>query len=300
MKEPSIYVTEYKRGTNIVSQDILDEDFTLTVDRSNYFSFKVDDIEKAHSHVNWMNITSDAASYALRDTYDTDVLHYIAGFKVVNGVSVPVSAADMPGTKAISTAGDDELLTSNKLIKGSFSSITTASAGNHSIPVAPRFPGQTGVSNSTVSPLQIFNRAGRVMDQQLVPKAGRWAVIDPVMEEMIRSEDSPLINMDWGKAGGIRNGMVTDAPIYGFRLYVSNNLPVVGTGPDTAGTANQNTNYGVIIFGHDGAVATAEQINKTEVVRGSDGFYDALRGLHLYGRKKLRSEAIVTAKYNTA
>ena len=83
-------------------------------------------------------------------------------------------------------------------------------------------------------------------------------------------------------------------------MYQSNNLPSVGTGAGTTGTANQNTNYGVIVCGHDSAVASAEQINKVESYRDPDSFADIVRGMHLYGRKILRPEALVSAKYNAA
>ena len=86
----------------------------------------------------------------------------------------------------------------------------------------------------------------------------------------------------------------------GFRLYVTQNLPSVGTGASTVGVSNQNSNYGVIVFGVNSAVATAEQINKTENIRSTDSFADQVRGLHLYGRKLLRPEGIVTAKWNVA
>jgi hypothetical protein len=56
----------------------------------------------------------------------------------------------------------------------------------------------------------------------------------------------------------------------------------------------------LIVAGHDSAVATAEQINKTETYRDPDSFADIVRGMHLYGRKILRPEALVTAKYNLA
>ena len=79
---------------------------------------------------------------------------------------------------------------------------------------------------------------------------------------------------------------------------MSNNLPAVGTGPGTSGSAKQNSNYGVIVAGHDSAVATAEQINKTETYRDPDSFADIVRGMHLYGRKILRPEALVNARYN--
>ena len=40
---------------------------------------------------------------------------------------------------------------------------------------------------------------------------------------------------------------------------------------------------GIIVAGHSSAVATAEQINKTETYRDPDSFADIVRGMHLYG-----------------
>jgi hypothetical protein len=203
------------------------------------------------------------------------------------------------GTKAVTTAGSDELLTSMKLIKSSFSNITTASAADHSIPVAARLPGATALPTTHVSPVMLINRMGRLLDQQNVDKVGRWIVIDPVLMEVLMDEDSRFLNADYGDSGALRNGLVL-SNWNGFRVYVSNNLPSVGTGAATTGTANQNSNYGVIVAGHESAVATAEQINKTETYRDPDSFADIIRGMHLYGRKILRPEAITTAKYNLA
>ena len=82
-------------------------------------------------------------------------------------------------------------------------------------------------------------------------------------------------------------------------MYQSNNLPSLGTGPSNTGT-NSSTNFSVIVAGHSSSIATAEQINKTETYRDPDSFADIVRGMHLYGRKILRPEAIVTAIYNIA
>ena len=65
----------------ITPQDLDDEDFSLTIDKANYFAFKVDDIEEAHSHVNFQSLASDRAAYRLADQYDQDVLGYLSGFK---------------------------------------------------------------------------------------------------------------------------------------------------------------------------------------------------------------------------
>jgi hypothetical protein len=299
IKEPEVSVQSYARGTQITAQDLNDEDFTLVVDQANYYAFKIDDIEAAHSHVNFMQMASDRAAYRLRDQYDQDVLGYLSGFqqsaKHANAGTARTTAS---GTKALTEAGSDELLASMKLKKGSFGNITTGSAGEHSIPLTPRLPGATALPTATASPLMVIARMGRLLDQQFVDSGGRWLVVDPIFIEMLKDEDSRLLNGDFG-GSGLQNGLVINN-LHGFRVYVSNNLPKVGTGAGTAGTANQNTDFGVIVAGHDSAVATAQQITKTETYRDPDSFADIVRGMHLYGRKILRPEGIVTAKYNAA
>ena len=299
IKEPEITVKEYARGAQITPQDLDDEDFTLTIDKANYYAFKVDDIEEAHSHVNFQSLASDRAAYRLADQFDQEVLGYLSGFKQSAISSAAGTANDVvSGSKAVSTAGSDELLTTMKLRKDSFGNITTSSAGDHSIPLAARLPGATALPTATASPLMVISRMGRLLDQQNVDTQGRWLVVDPVFVELLKDEDSRLLNSDFG-GSGLQNGLVINN-LHGFNVYVSNNLPSVGTGPATTGSANQNSNFGVIVAGHSSAVATAEQINKTETYRDPDSFADIVRGMHLYGRKILRPEAIVTAKYNAA
>tara|TARA_R100001594_G_scaffold27124_6_gene51902 strand:+ start:5601 stop:6674 length:1074 start_codon:yes stop_codon:yes gene_type:complete len=300
IKEPEITVKEYARGAQITPQDLDDEDFTLVVDKANYFAFKMDDIEEAHSHVNFSQLASDRAAYRLADQYDQEVLGYLSGFKQSSISSLAGTANDtVSGSKAVSTAGSDELLTSMKLRKDSFGNITTSSAGDHSIPLAPRMGGATSQATATATPLQVIARMGRLLDTQFVDTQGRWLVLHPTFVEILKDEDSRLLNADFGESGGLRTGL-TIGRIHGFDVYMSNNLPSVGTGPGTSGSANQNSNFGVIVAGHSSAVATAEQINKTESYRDPDSFADIVRGMHLYGRKILRPEALVTAKYNVA
>ena len=277
-----------------------DEDFSLVVDKANYFAFKIDDIEEAHSHVNFMQLAVDRAAYRLADQFDQDVLGYLAGYKQssIHSSADAVNATSR-GDKAVATAGTDELLTSMKLTKGSFGNITTSSAGDHSIPLAARLPGATALPTATASPAMVVARMKRLMDQQQVDTQGRWLCVDPVFMELLADEDSRFMNADFGEAGGLRNGL-TLKNFHGFRVYTSSNLPAVGTGAGTSGSSNQNVNFGVLVAGHDSAVATAEQINKTETYRDPDSFADIVRGMQVYGSKILRPEAIVTAKYNAA
>lgn len=300
IKEPEISVSAYARGTQVQAQDLTDEDFSLVVDKANYFAFKVDDIEKKHSHINFMDLATNRAAYRLADQYDQEVLGYLSGYaQTALHANAGAVNTTVNGTRAVSTAGTDELLASMKLSRPSFGNITSAGSVGDSIPVATRLPGATALPTTHVSPTMLINRMGRLLDQQNVDKAGRWIVIDPIMMEVLADEDSRFLNADFGDSGALRNGLVIKN-WQGFRVYVSNNLPSVGTGAGAVGTSAQSTNYGVIVAGHDSAIATAEQINKTETYRDPDSFADIVRGMHLYGRKILRPEAITVARWNLA
>lgn len=295
IKEPEISVRKYARGTQTTSQELLDSDFTLIVDRANYFQFRVDDIETSQSHVNWEDLASDRAAYRLKDAHETDVLGYLAGFEAVeaNGTTTWVPRTTPVGTKADVAAGNDELLASQKLGRNAF----VAAETNNTKSIVT---GTSGTYDAT--PLQIMNRMARILDQQNVDKEGRWFVADPVFWELIQDENSKLVNNDYAEdqnAGGVlrkNNGM--KGMIRGFRVYVSNNLPYVGLGADVSTAGGSSTNYGLLLAGHDSAVATASQINKTESFRDPDSFGDIVRGMQMYGRKILRPESLIQAKYS--
>ena len=301
IKEPEITVKAYARGTTITPQDLDDEDFNLTIDKANYFAFKVDDIEEAHSHVNFQQLASDRAAYRLADQFDQDVLGYLSGFKQSALHSNADTVNDtVNGSIAVSTAGTDELLSTMKLDASDFTDGSgTAGSANAGIAIQPRLPGATDATPAAgdTFPLTLIARMARLLDQQNVDTNGRWLVLDPVFIEVLKDEDSRLFNADFG-GSGLQNGLILNN-VHGFKVYMSNNLPSAGTGSSFAG-ANSTSNFGVIVAGHESAVATAEQINKTETYRDPDSFADIVRGMHLYGRKILRPEAIVTAAYNLA
>ena len=70
IKEPTISVSAYSRGAVVDTQDIVDDQIQLVVDQANAFSFKVDDIEERHSHVNFESIATSSGAYALKNEYD--------------------------------------------------------------------------------------------------------------------------------------------------------------------------------------------------------------------------------------
>ena len=293
-KEPDVTVNALQRHTSISVEKLDDTDFQLTIDKANYFAFKMDDIEDQFASVDFVSLAADRAAYKMADAIDRDVLLYMTGTASSGQYSTAVSGSAQHPT---SSELNGEFLKVNQLDMSDMTNITTSASSSttgDSIPLAPRLPGATSKGTTTASPLQLIARMARQLDTGNVDSRGRYLVVDPIFMEMLKDEDSRLLNADFGGAG-LQNGLVA-GNIHGFRVHVSNNLPTDGTGPGTSGTTAQDDNFGVILAGQDEAVATAEQINKTETYRDPDSFADIVRGMHLYGRKILRPEAIVTAK----
>tara|TARA_R110000751_G_scaffold181990_1_gene288603 strand:+ start:731 stop:1678 length:948 start_codon:yes stop_codon:yes gene_type:complete len=94
VKEPQIAVADYTRGLAVVATNLTDQELVLTIDQAKSFSFKIDDLEKRFSHVNFQAVAADNAAYALRDAMDSNILEAIgAGATVVTGMgttSVPI------------------------------------------------------------------------------------------------------------------------------------------------------------------------------------------------------------------
>jgi len=118
------------------------------------------------------------------------------------------------------------------------------------------------------------------LDEANVPQEGRWAIVPPWYEGLLLEEDK-FVRVDAsGTSEGLRNGMIGRA--VGFNVMASNNAPLV-TGDDYA-----------VMAGHPSAISFAEQIASIETYRPESAFADAIKGLHVYGAKLVRPEAIAT------
>tara|TARA_R110000823_G_scaffold74077_1_gene170098 strand:- start:1477 stop:2466 length:990 start_codon:yes stop_codon:yes gene_type:complete len=143
-----------------------------------------------------------------------------------------------------------------------------------------------GFDSSEHDPIDVLGHMSRLLDEQNVPEEGRWFLASPDFYEVLASSSSKLLSVDYNAGqGSIRNGLVTSGLLRGFNMYKSNNIA------DTTNAA------GKCLAGHISSTATAQTITSTEVIRDPDSFGDIVRGLHVYGTKVLRGEAIVSAFY---
>jgi hypothetical protein len=138
-------------------------------------------------------------------------------------------------------------------------------------------------------PLDVLAHMAKLLDEQNVPEEGRWVVAPPSFYEQLSKSGSKLLSVDFNAGqGSIRNGLVTSGKLRGFSMYKSNNIGATSAAD------------GKLLAGHMSAICTAQTITSTEVIRDPDSFGDICRGLHVYGVKVLRPEALVGAFYSLA
>ena len=253
IKEPVISVSDYTRGQDTTPTKLTDQELTLVVDSAKAFKFIVDDIETKMSHVNFKEVASSSAAYALKDSFDAAVI------------------ANM--FSGLSASSPDHVLGADS---------GTALAANVYDGAGSVDIGQ----DSETDPLNLMARMARLLDEQNVPEEGRWFVAGPDFYEQLGQSSSKLLSVDFNAGqGSIRNGLVSSGKLRGFDMYKSNNI---------AATSNAT---GKVLAGHMSSTATAQTIISTEVLRDPSSFGDIVRGLHVYGSKVLRDEALVGAFY---
>lgn len=141
----------------------------------------------------------------------------------------------------------------------------------------------------------IMSAAKTVLDGADVPEENRWFVAPPAFYQQLRKAGAKVVDqsvMADGSASAMRNGMITDRPLFGFRMYSTNSIAVSSGSAANKTFGSAGSNEYAFLYGHQSAVATANHIAKTELIRDPDSFSDIVRGLHVFGRKVLRTEAV--------
>lgn len=147
---------------------------------------------------------------------------------------------------------------------------------------------------TTASPKTDLGTAGKpyqylvdlkvLLDENNVPTNGRWVVVPPWYHGLLLREDAFVETGSAQAEQRLANGEV--GRVAGFTVFVSNNVP------NTSATKYR------VIAGHKMAWSFADQINKVEGYRPQKRFADAVKGLHLYGAKVTRSNALAVLVAN--
>ena len=261
IKEPTITVSSYTRGSVVNTQNLADDQITLTVDQANAFAFKIDDIEERHSHVNFEALATSSGAFSLKRKYDANVLQTLS-----DGAGI---------------AGADDASLSGGL------TTTNTALGTASSPI--------NVETDDAG-INLMLLMARVLDDQSVPEENRWFVAPPIFYEKMFQAGNKIaeVQVTGDASSNLRNGLATPGTLAGFSCYKSTALnSTAGTDQVTLSGVATDASENVILAGHISSTATASHIAKTEVVRSTESFSDVVRGLHVFGRKVLRPEAIV-------
>ncbi len=117
-----------------------------------------------------------------------------------------------------------------------------------------------------------------LLDENDIPPIGRWVIVPPWYEGLMLKDDRFVKSGVLPAEQRLLNGIVGQAA--GFTVLKSNNVP------NTASAKYK------IMAGHSMAWSFAAQASQVEAYRPESRFADAVKGLHLYGAKVVRPNAL--------
>ena len=268
---PTISISEYEVGNNL-SYEVPTPIFTdMQINKGLYFGVQVSDVLGYQSDMDLMNMFTEDAAKQLKIKMEDEV--FFNSF-VTEG---PAAANEGATAGAISAAYN---------------------LGTDITPVDQATPENV---------LNAILRMSSVLDEQNVPEDGRWLIMTPFDRHLLMQSNIAQAYFTGDQTSIVRSGKI--GMLDRFTVYVSNLLPrgaagkalVSGlTDTSTGGTVTDAKVRRTMIAGTKDAVGFAMTVNKTEPLRNQTDFGDIVRGLAIYGRKTLKSEALVVAQVGSA
>jgi hypothetical protein len=120
---------------------------------------------------------------------------------------------------------------------------------------------------------------GVKLDDAKVPSDGRWVIVPPWFYGYL-VKDSRFTASGTATGDSVLRSGIIGTTANGFTVMKSHNVP------NTASAKYK------IIAGHDMATTFASQLVESEAFRPHNHFSDAFKGLHVYGAKVIRPEAL--------
>jgi hypothetical protein len=268
---PTISISEYEVGNNL-SYEVPTPIFTdMQINKGLYFGVQVSDVLGYQSDMDLMNMFTEDAAKQLKIKMEDEV--FFNSF-VTEG---PAAANEGATAGAISAAYN---------------------LGTDTTPVDQGTPENV---------LNAILRMSSVLDEQNVPEDGRWLIMTPFDRHLLMQSNIAQAYFTGDQTSIVRSGKI--GMLDRFTVYVSNLLPrgaagkalVSGlTDTSTGGTVSNAKVRRTMIAGTKDAVGFAMTVNTTEPLRNQTDFGDIVRGLAIYGRKTLKSEALVVAQVGSA
>lgn len=296
-------IGDYSKDTDMTTQVLTDSQQTLNIDQQKYFNFEVDDIDMAQVRAGgaMMAEASEKAGYALRDVADQFLVTKIlagagSGLGLIDASTTATNVYDL-----LVVPASVKLDQNNVPTDGRFLVIDPATYGK--LQLDARFirqneSGTTALHTGVVGQAAGFtilksNNAFTSARSGLTATTHTNTTVDGAAAATFSQADVGLT--------------ITGTGIPASTTVVAVTADGTGVTLSQAATASATISNVAIVGGGKVAVAGtnaglsyAEQINKVEAFRPQKRFADALKGLHLYGAKTVRPEALVVASVKTS
>jgi hypothetical protein len=293
-------ISDYEKDTDLTVQVLTDDEQTMVIDQAKAFAFEIDDIDRrqAQSGGALMSEAAQRAAFGLRDVADKYVRDLMVG-----GVDSSNALGVIDGTTA-SNVYDDLIVPAgvaldeqNVPTEGRFMVLTPAAYGK--LQLDDRFikaneSGTAALHNGVVGDANGFT----ILKSNNAKIASRSVTVTNTSgTKTLTGAAGDFSQADVGRAvtgtGVAASSTVASVNADGSVATLNNNTSAAVTSATVAAGE-------VAVAGSAIATSYAEQISKVEAFRPEKRFADALKGLHLYGGKVVRPEALVVASVKTS
>jgi len=295
-------VGDYTKDTDITVQVLTDSEQLLTIDQQKYFAFEIDDIDMRQMRAGgaMMAEASEKAGYALRDVAD----QYIAK-KMALGAGTSLGVID---ATTVTNVYDALLVPASVQLDQN----NVPSEGRW-IVISPSVYGKLQLDSRFIK----YNESnGNALHNGIVGDAAGFTIFKSNNAFQGNRTGITATTVSGAKtltgaAGTFTQGDV-GLTVTGTGVGASNHIASVNADGSVATASVNSTASATVsdvalsgggqyaIAGTSAATSYAEQINKVEAFRPQKRFADALKGLHLYGGKVVRPEALVVATVKTS
>ena len=178
--------------------------------------------------------------------------------------------------------------TADQYIAGKYTGVAAGNVlGSTGSPLTPAIYG-SATSHPADFYTQVTEPLKVILDQNNIPDEDRYITVPPWAVSLISQTQAfvSVTDMQGEPSQTFQRGFI--GQISGFNILKTNNCP-----QPVAGGAG--TGVWAIQAGHPMAMTYGEQITETEALRLQTQFADGIRGLHVYGAKLVRPDAISVA-----
>lgn len=294
-----VSIVDYSKDTDLSVETLTDADRTLLIDQAKAFAFEIDDIDlrQARSGGALMSEAARRAAFGLRDAADQFVAK-----RMLLGAS---SSNDLGVVDATTSTNVYDKLVVPAMVKLDQNNVPTE--GRWMV-VDPATYGQLLLDSRFIKVNESGGAAG--LRNGVVGSAGGFTILKSNNAFQVNRTVASVTTVSGSKnltaAAGSFTQADVGATITGTGIGATNKIASVGADGSTAVTTVNQSAAGTVTVTLSGAgqaavagspIATsyAEQIAKVEAFRPEKRFADALKGLHLYGAKVVRPEALVVA-----